>query len=123
MNLLGALDLDLLRQVASGLMDGTLVAYRRERSRSTTGGQSLGTVTVGTFACRAVPRHIGARGGVAGGREEERQQWYIYVPAGTDIRAETDFVAVTNGGTFDVLGVHGPRAYEPSRRLICVERR
>lgn len=113
-----------LRAVAERTMPGTLVIYRRVLSSDGAGGQS-GTVTAaGTATCRAVPRRGEPREIVTGGgRIETRIDWDIYVPRGTDVLATSDYVVVQGGGTFEVLGVHGGRAYEPSRRLMCIERR
>lgn len=127
MSLLGALDIAALRSVAESTMPGTCVIWRRTIADNGTRITSGTTTAAGTVACRVVyfqQRQPEAR--PFAGRQEERQAVNVYVPAGTDVRQATDYLIYTEesrAGTFDVIGVHGPRAYEPSRRLICVERK
>lgn len=120
---LGAISLTRLRAVAEANMPGTLTIHRRTLTSDGAGGQGGTVAPVGTVTCRAVPQHSRAQSEqVVAGRVEDRLHWFIYVPVGTDVNANSDYVTVSGGGTFEVLGVHGGRAYEPSRRLVCVER-
>lgn len=123
MSLLGALEISMLRAAAEDTMPGTLTIYRRTLTGDGAGGQSGTVAPVGTVACRAVPRRGEPSERVQGGRLEARQDWYLYVPAGTDVRAGSDYAVLSGGGTFEILGVHAARAYEPSRRLMATERR
>lgn len=121
-SLMGALELSALRDAAEGLMDGSVVVWRGTLAADGVGGQTRGTLAVGTFPCRAVPRRGEPSESVQGGRVEARQDWYLYVPQGSDVRV-TDRLVLAGGGTFEVIGVHAGRAYEPSRRVIATERR
>lgn len=122
MGLLGALELTALRSAAESAMPGTVVIWRTTRTSDGSGGRATSVTAAGTVACRAVPQKSQPETGAFGSREEERQRWYLYLPAGTDVRPQTDSLVLSGGGTFEVLGVHGPRAYEPSRRVLAVER-
>lgn len=123
MSLLGAVEVSMLRTAAEATMPGTLTIYRRTLTSDGAGGQRGTIAPIGTVPCRAVPRRGEPSEQVRAGRIEARQDWYLYVPAGTDVVATTDHVVLAGGGTFDILGVHAARAYEPSRRIMATERR
>lgn len=121
--LLGAFELSALRGAADSAKPGSVVIYRRTLTSDGAGGQS-GTVTaVGTVIARAVTRRGEPTVMLAGGRVEARGDWFVYVPIGTDVRRQTDYLVHSGGGTFDVLFTNVNRSYPVEIRLTCMERR
>lgn len=128
MSLLGALEISSLRAAAQSAMPGSCVIWRRTLTSDGVGGQSGSVAAVGTVACRLVQHDTNPSEQVRAGRVSVLQEWYVYVPAFTDIRPTSDYLVVSGaglGGTFDVIGLHarGTAGYEPSRRVVCTERR
>jgi hypothetical protein len=121
--LLGSFELTALRNAAEAAMPGTVVIYRRTLSSDGAGGQSGSVSAVGTVSARVISRHSDPVVMTAGGRIEARGDWYIYVPASTDIRGQSDYLVHQSGGTFDVLFTSKNRSYPVEIRAVCMERR
>jgi len=122
--LLGALELSALRALSNSSLVDSVVIYRRALTGDGAGGQTMGTPTaVGTVNARVIPQRNNSFASDTGGRVETPDERSIYVPVGTDVRIQTDYLVHSAGGTFDVLATNADRTDAVELRLTCLERR
>lgn len=115
MSFFDANDLADLQAVAESAMGGTLVIRRQTNTPNGMGGFSTTYPAVGTVPCH-IWRTKEASEIVAGARVVSKGEWFVAVPAGTDIRETTDW-GVCDGVTYQI--VHVPAGVTWQGHLRC----
>lgn len=106
-------DLESLRTTMNRSLPGTAVITSPTFTEDGMGGGTASFSVAGTVDCRVEP--IGGREFEVADRISSEADWIITFPALTDVATEDR--VVTNGGTFAVVAVRGPRTFEVSRRV------
>ena len=117
--LLSNAQLEAMRAVLNRSLPASGTILRATATGDGMGGQSTTYAAADIAICRVQPVPTRPSEGTVGGRTAATQEWVITFPAGTTITAR-DRIA-TGGRTFEVVAPLGPRSYELSRRVRCVE--
>lgn len=112
--MISAAELTRMRAVAQRSMPGTAVIQSGTLTSDGGGGYTDSFAAAGTVPCRVAPM-ISMNESEIGERISADADWMITLPAGTSV--SSDDRLVTDGGTFTVVGVRGPRSYEVTRRV------
>lgn len=117
--MLSTSDIAAMRTALTASMPDSVAISRATSVSDGYGGLTETWATVATVAGRVSPTGYAPDERAVAQRLGNVSSWVVTMPALTDVRV-TDRLAV-GSRTFEVKEVLGPRSYEVSRRVVCVE--